>query len=82
MTDLEVISQLKGRYGAGIKDIFPFPKPYMIDKAQVKAIYLGCDPSNRSNDTFEYAFALEGTNTRYNQFISSHLKDLNVVGLN
>lgn len=82
MTDLEVISQLKGKYGAGIKDIVPFPKPYMIDKGQVKAIYLGCDPSNRSNDTFEYAFALGGTNRRYNQFISSHQRDLNVVGLN
>ena len=25
------------------------PKPYMIDKGQVKAINLGCDPSNSRN---------------------------------
>lgn len=53
----------------------------MIDKGQGKAIYLGCNPSNRSNDTFEYEFALEGTNRGYNQFISSHQKDLDIVGL-
>lgn len=81
MTDPEIISYLKEKYGIGIQEYIPFPKPYVEDIDHVKAIYLGCDPSNVSNDKFEFAFALEGTNPRYNQFISSHQKNLNTIDL-
>lgn len=81
MTDTEIVLFLRGRYGSEVLDTVPFPKPAFVDRAKVKAIYLGCDPSNMRNDKFDFAFALEGTNPRYNQFISSHQKNLNTIDL-
>lgn len=81
MTDQQIVSYLNRKFGNGIKETIPFPKPFVKEMNQVKAIYLGCDPSNSRSDTFDYAFALEGTNPLYNQFILSHEKNLNAVVL-
>ena len=69
------------KYGEAVLAYTPYPKPWNPGVEKVKAIYLGCDPSNRSQDRFEYAFALEGTNPRYRAFLKSHENNLAAVNL-
>lgn len=64
-----------------ILNITPFPKPWNPGLKNIKAIYLGCDPSNNSGDQFEYVFALEGNKPRYTNFIKSHAENLAAVNL-
>ena len=77
----KLVKNLIREYGEGIVDEYSFPKPWNPGIEKVKAIYLGCDPSNRWQDRFEYAFALEGTNPRYRAFLKSHETNLAAVNL-
>lgn len=80
--DEENLEALIRKYGKDdILNIAPFPKPWQSRTPDVKAIYLGCDPSNRSRDRFEYAFALERNNPKYNDFVKSHGENLAAIGL-
>lgn len=77
-----MISELINQFGSDkILDFTPFPKPWNPGVDKVKAIYLGCDPSNISQDRFEYAFALLSGNPRYNAFQQSHENNLGTVNL-
>lgn len=81
MKQAEIVNYLIGVYGVEINEHTPFPKPWNPGLEKVKAIYLGCDPSNRSQDRFEYAFALMSMNPRYDLFLRSHTENLEQVNL-
>lgn len=86
MTDPEILSILRKTYGSCISDNSPFPEAYCKDLGQVKAIYLGCDPSNQDNRyRFKYAFTLEGIEdpdiTYFKAFRTFHTNNLQEVGL-
>lgn len=82
MTDKEIITYLISRYGDKVLPAEPFPKPYHTsDLTKIKAIYLGCDPSNKKNYRFPFAFALKSNIPKFKTFIKSHSSNLQLVGL-
>lgn len=62
------------------------PEPYWNnekDVNKVKAIYLGCDPTNTvKNIQFEYAFAHGTSDPGFKRFITLHENQLTSIGLN
>lgn len=75
-----------------LQDFFPgqidtqkdFPKPYWNkskDPKKVKAVYLGCDPTNKGNIQFDYAFAHGCNNPGFKRFVTLHTKQLKAIGL-
>ena len=83
MNDAELITLLREQYGEQIKLTETLPKAYFPGGIEaVKAIYLGCDPTNNSyNIEFEYAFAHEYKGTEFNQFLKMHTDQLKQIGL-
>lgn len=79
--ELEIVNELQKIFGNEILTIIPFPKPYFKNLQEIKAIYLGCDPSNSHCTTLEHAFALESNLPIFNKFHKDHLANLNAVGL-
>lgn len=60
----------------------PFPKPFCRDINKVKAIYLGCDPSNRHCHCLEYVFALpDGNPPIFRRLVRQIGENLKLVGL-
>lgn len=82
MNDKVIIEELKAKYGnENILD-FDFPKVYFpggIDN--IKAIYLGCDPSNKHSTDLPYVFAHESGLKIFKPFIESHTEQLEQIGL-
>lgn len=65
------------------KKQFPVPSPFCINKKSVKAIVLGCDPSNRSeNNEVVKLFTVFGIGTGDHRYFRDILKNLKEVGLN
>ncbi|MFZ4740399.1 MAG: hypothetical protein ACOYLE_04480 [Bacteroidales bacterium] len=83
MNDQEIINQLYEKYGEEIVKTEFLPKAYNPGGINaVKAIYLGCDPTNTKYDIkFEYAFAHKYKGTEFKQFINSHTEQLTKIGL-
>lgn len=52
------------------------PHPFCTNKANVKAIVLGTDPSNRFQKRFQYVFGLGGSDRRYFNFIQHNLNEI------
>lgn len=77
----EIIKHLKLKFGEDIREIVPFPKPFFKDPNQVKAIYLGCDPSTTRKHEFKYAFAIGHENRHFKGFVTQHANNLDKVGL-
>ncbi len=73
--------ELHEKFGEGVLPITPFPKPYRKDISKIKAIYLGCDPSNSHSHTLPYVFALESGFPIFKKFLKDHESNLNQVGL-
>lgn len=78
---------LKKIFGNVVILDYEYPKPYpaiVEDPAKVKAIVLGCDPSNFSDNgktrELEYVFGIEGRNRdgRYFAGIKSNLKEIGI----
>ena len=65
-----------------IKD-YPVPAPFCINRKKVKAIILGCDPSNRSDngDTVKLCTVF-GIGTGDHRYFRDVLKNLKTIGLN
>jgi hypothetical protein len=77
-----IIIQLREKGVKGVLDYTPFPEPYVQNVDQVKAILLGCDPSNKQGKRFRYAFALPtGEEYGFTQFVRGHQSNLQRVGL-
>ncbi len=76
-----------------LDDLFPgqidihqkIPKTYWNkakDPKKVKAVYLGCDPTNKvKNIQFDYAFAHGSNNPGFKRFVILHTKQLEAIGL-
>lgn len=84
-TDNQIIEELRNKFGNDILEITPFPKAYFKDLQNVKAIYLGCDPSNGNTETkrvlFPYAMAINTDNKLFKNFVKDHEKNLEQIGL-
>jgi len=62
---------------------YPIPSPFCIDKKKVKAIILGCDPSNFSDkDRPKILRTVFGIGTGDHRYFRDVLKNLKQVGLN
>lgn len=59
---------------------YTYPKPYVGNK-QIKAILLGCDPSNRHHHDLEFTFAIHHPEKTFNRFVSGIDKQLQNIGL-
>ena len=81
MNEKEIIAEFKSQFGNDVLDITPFPKPYFKNISDVKAIYLGCDPSNKHNTSLQYAFAINNNLPIFNNFHKTHLSNLNEINL-
>jgi hypothetical protein len=79
----EILAQLREAEITNVDSYTPFPMPFYCDLSKVKAIYLGCDPSNtKYNQRFDYVFALpSGDDYGFRQFVRSHHSNLDEVGL-
>lgn len=79
----EIIVQLHAAKILNVDDYTPFPKPYCIVPSTVKAIYLGCDPTNtKFKNRFEFAFALpDGKKYHFERFVEGHRRNLSAIKL-
>jgi hypothetical protein len=85
-SDKQLVEDLIAKGFPAIKSIFTLPKAYCTNPAGIKAIYLGCDPSNGNEPRqFEYAFALEALSGKdiglFKRFVDFHATNLDQVGL-
>lgn len=81
MTQQEIVKQLQDQLGNKILSTIPFPEPYCENPDKIKAIYLGCDPSNKYTHKLPFAFALKSGEPIFKSFISFHTNNLKEVGL-
>jgi hypothetical protein len=78
-----IIIKLRDMGVKGVLNYTPFPEPYVQNMDHVKAILLGCDPSNKQQKRFRYAFALPtGEEYGFTKFVRSHESNLHELGLN
>ncbi len=76
---------LRGKFPDMIYDIkqYPIPAPFCINKKKVKAIVLGCDPSNHSeNNKVVKLCTVFGIGTGDHRYFRDILNNLKEVGLN
>ena len=83
MNDTVILKKLMEQYGEQILPIDVFPKAYCPGGiSNVKAIYLGCDPSNKHSTNLPFAFAHESDLKIFNSFIKTHTEQLMQIKLN
>lgn len=78
-------AKLYKKYPNMICDVkhYPIPSPFCINKKKVKAIVLGCDPSNRSDNNQTVKLnTVFGIGTGDHRYFRDILKNLKEVGLN
>jgi len=80
MTENEILKELHFKFGDLILNN-SFPKPYCKNLDTVKAILLGCDPTNKFSANLPYVFALESGLPIFNSFIAHWERSLNEIGL-
>jgi hypothetical protein len=80
MTPTEIRNKLKPEDRERVLD-HPYPKAYCHDLNNVKAILLGCDPSNNHNKHLPYVFALESGDKKFNSFLKSWESSLEAIDL-
>lgn len=73
MTKDDIITAIRKEY----KDVYLhseiIPEAYCENIEKVKAIVLGCDPSNPWRETFRKAFGLDISDKYYNKIIKNNL---------
>ena len=79
----EILRHLKESGLSSINSYIPFPDVWPVPISSVKAIYLGCDPTNKKYDNrFKYAFELPtGKEYHFGPFVKSHLRTLKEIRL-
>ncbi|MFA5848853.1 MAG: hypothetical protein WC833_03140 [Bacteroidales bacterium] len=83
MNDKAIITDLRQRFGEFILPIEQLPHAYYPGGiTNVKAIYLGCDPSNNHSIELPYVFAHNCNLKVFNTFIKAHTFQLEQIGLN
>jgi hypothetical protein len=82
MATQEILQSLVLKYPRRVRPIYKLPDPYCPGGIEdVKAIYLGCDPSNRHSQSLPFAFAHESGLPIFNSFIKSHEAQLRQLEL-
>lgn len=81
MTPNEIRTRLGEESNGSLILDFPYPKPYFKNPDNVRAILLGCDPSNKHNKHLPYVFALESGDKIFNVFLKSWGRSLQAIGL-
>ncbi len=83
MNASELLQVLKEKFGDQIDDRFYLPKAFWLgEKEMVKAVYLGCDPTNTNkNIRFDFAFSHGCMDKGFVTFRKKHLKQLEAIGL-
>jgi len=82
MNDKEIIKLLRGLYGDQILAVDELPKAYILrGVSSIKAIYLGCDPSNKDCTKLPYVFTHDSGLENFTQFRQDHTLQLNQIGL-
>lgn len=83
MNDTELLQVLKEKFGDQIDDRFYLPKAFWSgEKEMVKAVYLGCDPTNTNkNIQFDFVFSHGCMDQGFVTFRKKHLKQLEAIGL-
>lgn len=76
-----LLQQLKEKFGNEIDSSFNLPKAFMpCERDLVKAIYLGCDPTNKhKNIPSDYAFSHGCVVKGFVMFRMKHLKQLEAI---
>ena len=77
----QIMRQLKELFPDDVLDQYPLPSPWCENRDTVRAILLGCDPSNSHCRHLPYVFALGADIPRFNAFKKAFEKDLLAVGL-
>lgn len=77
----QIMRQLKELLPDDILDQYPLPSPWFENRDTVRAILLGCDPSNKHDKHLPYVFALGADIPRFKAFKNIFEKDLAAVGL-
>ncbi|MCK5278007.1 MAG: hypothetical protein KAK04_05700 [Cyclobacteriaceae bacterium] len=81
MTPEEIRSKLLDESSRSLILDDPYPEAYYKDLDNVKAILLGCDPSNNYRVKFPYVFALQFDDSRFNAFKSNWKRSLGAINL-
>ena len=77
----ELLARLKGIERLAVSDALNWPAAYCKDPTNIKAIVLGCDPSNKHDQNLKYAFGIETETLLLKQFFAGIQKNLTVIGL-
>lgn len=74
MTKDEIIAVIRAtdKYKGLYRHVEHLPEPYYENISNVKAIVLGCDPSNEQGKTFEKAFDI-GNSNRFDSVLQALL---------
>jgi len=82
IADNDILLKLQNLFTDEIIDLKKFPKPFPENIESPKAVLLGCDPTNtKYNIEFEYVFALERKNNKFNSFLKKWDDSLDNIGL-
>lgn len=77
----EVLERLREIDRLTVSDSLTWPNAYCQNSSNIKAIVLGCDPSNRHNRNLKYAFGIETESLLLKQFFAGIQKNMAVIGL-
>ena len=82
MNETDIVVRLIEAFGEKILPVYEIPKAYYPGGIlNVKAIYLGCDPSNKHSTNLPYVFAHESGLKIFNAFINAHTEQLRQIRL-
>ena len=77
----EILSELKLKLLCLVCDTLRWPQAYCDNPQKVKAIVLGCDPSNKNSHNLKYAFGINTNVPRLKGFFKSIETNLHEIGL-
>lgn len=76
-----ILNQLKEQCPSSVVDTIHWPEAYCLIKENIRAIVLGCDPSNQHDTQLKYAFGIETETKLLQQFFNGIEKNLEMFGL-
>src|SRR5260221_665754 len=77
----EILDKLKGKLTYLVCDTLNWPKSYCENSKNVRAIVLGCDPSNQHSHKLKYAFGITTKVPRLRGFFRAIESNLDEIGL-
>ena len=81
MSIYSILQQLSDNIPKKIKLQYPIPSAWCVNEKDVKAVLLGCDPTNNFTHCMPFVFFLGSDMSKFDAFKNGFEKDLNVIGL-